>query len=180
MSRWVKNLSNPLVDRTSAKSRASRELSHSQRISLKQRILYLIVIPAILGVLLVWGCVSLVGLLAVFVSEHRFWGLPVYPVMIAEALLAWVPLCALAGFTLGTLLPNSPFAASFATAVFGFLFLLLTSVELWSGNTLAEAVGTFVYSFLMTGLFMVIATPLGALLAVRRKRPNSLRWFSHR
>ena len=139
---------------------------------MKQRILYLVVIPAVLGVLLVWACDSMVGLLAAFVSEHRFWGLPVYPVMVIEELLAWVPLCALAGFTLGTLLPKSPLAASFATAVFGFLFLLLTTFELWSSSSLMEAVNTFAFAFLTTGLLMTIATPLGALLAIRRKRPN--------
>ena len=139
---------------------------------MKQRILFLVVIPAILGVLLVWACVSLVGLLAAFVSEHRFWGLPVYPVMVVEAFLAWVPLCALAGFTLGTLLPKNPLTASFATAVSGFLFLLLTSFELWSGSSLAEAIGTFAFAFLTTGALMAIATPLGTLLAIRRKRPN--------
>lgn len=139
---------------------------------MKQRILYLIVIPAVLGVLLVWACVSLVGLLAALVSEHRFWGLPVYPVMVVEAFLAWVPLCALAGFALGMLLPKSPLATSFATVVFGFLFLLLTSFELWSASSLAEALDTFAFAFLTTGLLMAIATPLGALLAVHRKRPN--------
>jgi len=139
---------------------------------MKQRILYLVVIPAALGVLLVWACVSLTGLLAAFVSEHRFWGLPVYPVMVVEELFAWVPLCALAGFTLGTLLPNNSLAASFATAVFGFLFLLLSTFELWSSSSMMEAVNTFAFAFLTTGLLMTIATLLGALLAIRRKRPN--------
>ena len=36
---------------------------------MKQRILYLVVIPAVLGVLLVWACVSLTGLLAALVID---------------------------------------------------------------------------------------------------------------
>lgn len=145
---------------------------------MKQRILYLIVVPAVLGVLLVWACVSMVGLLAAFVSEHRFWGLPVYPVMVVEELLAWVPFCALAGFALGTFLPKSPLPASFATAVFGFLFLLLTSFDLWSGSSLAQVVDTFALSYLTPGLLMAIATPLGALIAIRWKRSIPSFWWT--
>jgi len=93
--------------------------------------------------------------------------------MVVEAFLAWVPLSLVAGYLIGILRRDNAVAMSVTTAVIGFLSLLATSVEYWWANRpLSEAVETVAFAFLTAGVLMLLATPSGAFIAMRRKRSN--------
>lgn len=140
-----------------------------------RRRMLLIGMSACLGVLLVWGCISLLGILAAFVSEHRFFGLPVYPVMVAETVLAWIPLNCLAGILLGLFLRKQAVYVCFLATAFGFLFLVLTSFDLWWTNeSVLKSAATFAFIFGEVGILMLTALSCGALLAIRYARSNFL------
>jgi hypothetical protein len=140
---------------------------------MKQRLVLILAVFAIVGVLLAWGCVSLLGILAAFSSEHRFFGLSVHTVLILEDFLAWVPLSLFTGFFIGSVLQRNAVAVSTYTAASAFLWLLISGAEFWwSSGSLVQAMQTIAFAFLTGGILLFLATPCGAFIALRRRRPN--------
>lgn len=139
---------------------------------MKARLVVLLALSVVLGILLVWACVSVLGVLAGLAIEHRYFGLPVRMVVAAETFLAWAPLSLIVGLVMGWLLLERAMAVSFATAMAAFLWLLLNAEPIWNSNSISEALQTMIF-FLTSGAFLLLAVPLGAAIAPR------LRWFTH-
>jgi hypothetical protein len=137
---------------------------------MKQRFIFSTVALVGVGVLQIWACVSLLGLLAAYSSAHGFFGFSVYAVLVAEHFIAYVPTSVLIGFLVGNAIRSNAVQASLVVATSAFLWLLISGAELWLPNgTLVQAAKTIAFAFATSGVFLFLATPIGALLALRYK-----------
>ena len=141
--------------------------------SVKKRVAVVLIFPPIVGVLLLWLCVSLVGVIAAFVSEHRFFGLPVYPVMFVEALLAWLLPSVLVGLLLGGTLGRDALVVGVASAGCAFIWVLLASSDLWLGKSVRDGVEVVARVFSTAMILMFIGLPGGVLAGLRLWRPDT-------
>jgi hypothetical protein len=128
-------------------------------------------LPAILGILLLWGGVTLMGLIAVYVTEQRFFDFPVQSILVVEDFLAWVPLSLFLGGITGYFCKSSPILAGVTMAIVAILFLSINlTVDDKFSNDLNAFFSTLLFLLRTAGPFMLIFSPLGAYCGARFKR----------
>ena len=128
-------------------------------------------LPVILGILLLWGGVTLMGLIAVYVTEQRFFGLPVQSILVVEDFLAWVPLSLFFGGIAGYFCKGRPILAGVTMAIVAILFLSINlAVDDKFSTDLNAFFSTLLFLMRTAGLFMLIFSPLGAYCGARFKR----------
>jgi hypothetical protein len=131
-----------------------------------------VLVPVVVGMLVSWSGVYVMGLLAVLVVERHLFGLPLRLVLILQDLLAWVPVCLLLGAIAGWVLRKGAVATGLAAAAVALAVLVLTGYDLWrqpSHSTL-EQLQVILRLFTLPGLVLIVFLPLGAYAGARLRR----------
>ncbi len=127
-----------------------------------------LVLPVILGILLLWGGVTLMGLLAVYFTEQKFFGLPVQSILVFEDFLAWVPLSLFLGGIAGYFCKSRPVLAGATMAIVAILFLSINlAVDDKFSSDLNAFFDTLLFLMKTAGPFMLIFSPIGAYCGAR-------------
>ena len=133
-----------------------------------KRAAFSLVLSLAIGVLLAWAGVTLLGLLAVFFIEHRYFGWPVPFVLVAGDVLAWVPLGLLTGLLLGRVMPSHALRMSLVAFAVAFLVLSSGSWRLFfEGEVSLEVLFKFLFFYASSAGVFLLAVPVGALVYQR-------------
>lgn len=133
-----------------------------------KRLIQFSVLPPLVGVLLTWGCVGLLGELALLFNRHRDFEWPANIAMPAQALLAWLPLCFLTGLALGWRVPKDAVALSVGTALCGLVWLNWGTPDLgWASHAMTELPNPLLGAHLAACVLMGVGLPAGAWMGRR-------------
>lgn len=133
-----------------------------------KRAAFSLVLSLAVGVLLAWAGVTLRGLLAVFFIQHDFFGWPVQYVLVAESVLAWVPLGLLTGLLLGRVMPSNALQMSLVAFAVAFLVLSSGSWRLFfEGEVSLEALFKLLFFYASSAGVYLLAVPVGTLVYQR-------------
>jgi hypothetical protein len=137
------------------------------------KIALLLAAPPVVGVALVYACVSVLGWLAVFSAECQFFGLPVTQVTLMESLLAWIPLSVLTGGAMAALAPRYALWLGLSTALCGLGWLLYGMWDItphFLGEGFSKGFDFFDSLLIHEGVYLSASLLVGALLGRRQRR----------
>jgi hypothetical protein len=132
------------------------------------RALKVLVVSLILGALLCLVASYFWGKLAATMIDHQYFGAPVQVGIVTQDLLAWVPLCLVAGAVASAAFEPRVLVGVIAVSAAAML-MLVTGVWHGLGFGVAE-LQSILYLFKLPLFIILVFVPLGAFFVARRKR----------